>query len=486
VEINESQIDLSWTTQTGMNKTVIRWRTDTYPTSINDGFELFNGSGTSTNHTGLNPGDQVFYSVWGWSESGMYSLNYQSDEATTLIVNHAPDEPILESPINESTLGSTSTATLKVTVNDSDGDTMDIAFYNANGDNLIGTLVTNVSSGEMVSKPWSGLSSSTTYHWYAIADDGEFTTQSPTWSFTTKSSGSGGNNDPPENDPPTADASASDMFGIINTALTFDGSLSSDSDGNVISYRWDFENDGSYDTSWSSSSTTTHSYSQEGEYSVKLQVEDNDDDRDTDVIEVTISSTPNNPPSSPDISGSSEGMKNTLYEYTVVSTDEDNDTIQYIINWGDGQSESTGFFPSGTSVNLSHNWSTGGIFTISVKAYDSQTESGSTLHTILIDALRIAQIGYLFDTDSDGTYDMFLSDETGEQTEVGMDETTYLINSDEDSKWDYTYNSETGVTTYYEYVYQKYYQIYQETPGFEVLSLLAMMGLVFIILRRRK
>ncbi len=44
---------------------------------------------------------------------------------------------------------------------------------------------TTVSSGANASLSWKGLSNGTEYEWYAVADNGEATTQSPTWSFTT-------------------------------------------------------------------------------------------------------------------------------------------------------------------------------------------------------------------------------------------------------------------------------------------------------------
>jgi hypothetical protein len=49
---------------------------------------------------------------------------------------------------------------------------------------LIGTD-TNVPSGTTASVPWTGLDYSTTYYWYAVADDSLATTQSETWNFTT-------------------------------------------------------------------------------------------------------------------------------------------------------------------------------------------------------------------------------------------------------------------------------------------------------------
>jgi hypothetical protein len=56
---------------------------------------------------------------------------------------------------------------------------MDVSFYNADDDSLIGTD-TDVVSGGTASVTWNDLSYNTTYSWYTIADDGSAITQSST------------------------------------------------------------------------------------------------------------------------------------------------------------------------------------------------------------------------------------------------------------------------------------------------------------------
>ena len=61
-----------------------------------------------------------------------------------------------------------------------------------------------------------------------------------------------------------------------NTATTFTFGASA-STGTGLTYRWDFENDGTWDSpasGYDSSNTTTHQYSQTGTYTVKLEVRD--------------------------------------------------------------------------------------------------------------------------------------------------------------------------------------------------------------------
>lgn len=77
--------------------------------------------------------------------------------------------------------------------------------------------------------------------------------------FDSCSGGSGGNN------PPTAAFS----FNCVDLACTFDGSASSDSDGGIVSYSWNFGDGAS-----ASGVTSSHTYAGAGAFSVTLTVTD--------------------------------------------------------------------------------------------------------------------------------------------------------------------------------------------------------------------
>jgi parallel beta-helix repeat protein len=89
------------------------------------------------------------------------------------------------------------------------------------------------------------------------------------------------------NEIPNADANGP-YSGQTNIEIEFDGSGSSDPDGSIVGYRWDWTNDGSYDTAWLTKSKTKNSYSSAGTYTIKLQVKDNNGAMDTDISQVTI------------------------------------------------------------------------------------------------------------------------------------------------------------------------------------------------------
>ncbi|MCK5258465.1 MAG: PKD domain-containing protein, partial [Thermoplasmatales archaeon] len=252
----------------------------------------------------------------------------------------------------------------------------------------------------------------------------------------------------PSNQPPVADASESQTFGYVDESIDFNGSKSDDPDGTVDLYEWDWDNDGVYDYN-STSNTTTHVFNVADAYSVTLRVTDNEGATDKDTIEVVISKA-NVPPTKPTIEGTSEGTKDIDYTYNFQSVDLDNDTIQYFINWGDGEVTETEFLPNGTASMQNHSWMSAGKYTLNVYAFDNETVSATNQTTILIDVHLVDGIGYLIDDDADGTYDSFHNDTSGQETDVEkQDDGTYLLDDDGDDSWDWIYDIETDTLTAY-------------------------------------
>ena len=77
---------------------------------------------------------------------------------------------------------------------------------------------------------------------------------------------------------PTASFTVNPAIGTVNTIFNFDASGSSDNEDatDVLQVRWDWNNDGTYDTNYSTTKTTTHQYTIEGSYTVKLEVKDSE------------------------------------------------------------------------------------------------------------------------------------------------------------------------------------------------------------------
>ncbi len=79
----------------------------------------------------------------------------------------------------------------------------------------------------------------------------------------------------------------------------------------------------------------------------------------------------NTPPETPTITGEPSGTTGVEYKYTFVSTDPEEDSITYCINWGDNTDEvCIGPYISGVGASANHTWSEEGDYTIMVKARD--------------------------------------------------------------------------------------------------------------------
>jgi len=186
--------------------------------------------------------------------------------------------------------------------------------------------------------------------------------------------GGGGNQDlyplgyfiggsPSENQAPTADA-GKNYLGYKNQLIKFDASDSYDLDGKIIGYRWDWTNDGFWDTNWSTSPYANNSYPAEGSYIVKLQVKDNDGATDIDIATVIITSvkptlhftyTPSNPHAGEIIS---------FHAYTI------NDIIQYDWKWSDEGNWQIDLGPS-----PSHVYPNTGNYVVTLRVYDKGYET---------------------------------------------------------------------------------------------------------------
>ena len=79
----------------------------------------------------------------------------------------------------------------------------------------------------------------------------------------------------------------------------------------------------------------------------------------------------NDPPGAPTISGPDGGKPGTSYKFTFKAVDPDDDQVKYLIDWGDGKTDTTALNPSNTNVEVSHTWSKKGTYTIKAKAQDS-------------------------------------------------------------------------------------------------------------------
>src|SRR3989449_1001160 len=88
---------------------------------------------------------------------------------------------------------------------------------------------------------------------------------------------------------PTARFTYSPTVPSVNDTITFDASTSTDSDPSAtLQARWDWESDGAWDTSLSTTLTAQHAFRASGTYTVKLEIQDSKGLSDTDSKAISV------------------------------------------------------------------------------------------------------------------------------------------------------------------------------------------------------
>ena len=226
-------------------------------------------------------------------------------------------------------------------------------------------------------------------------------------------------------------------YQLVGQPIQFDGTKSISYGGTIKTYDWNFG-----DNTTATGATPAHLYSEEGNYTVILTITDNMGDIAHASTYALISKTFNQPPQAPQVIGSPQGNISSEYTLIIQTTDPDNDTIQYIIDWGDTTDmTTTDFVPNGTTTTVVHHWTKPGIYTITVNANDIHNAISESVEiTVMVNIYYINTIGYLLDNQNDGTYDAFYSNTTRNITSVQQHNNIYFIDTNNDGTVDHQYN----------------------------------------------
>ena len=167
-----------------------------------------------------------------------------------------------------------------------------------------------------------------------------------------------------DNNVPRASFTVDPSGGSLATVLTFDGSSSTDPDGNIVSYAWDFG-----DGRTGQGRRVTHKYTAVGQYEAHLTVTDNE--QGTNRAERTIEISKNSPPDAEIRIRPDEGTNLDTYTFDGSrSTDADGVIREFSWKFGDGA--------RGQGQSVEHSYNKGGDYTVELTVTDNKNQSDTT------------------------------------------------------------------------------------------------------------
>ena len=152
-------------------------------------------------------------------------------------------------------------------------------------------------------------------------------------------------------------------------AASFDGSASSDSDGTVAGYAWNFGDNSAV----GSGATPSHTYASAGTYQVTLVV--TDDKGATDSVTHAVTVTAANQPPAAAFSSSIAGLKVSVDGS--LSTDADGTVAGYQWDFGDNTA-------AGSGVTTSHTYTAAGTYTVTLTVTDDDGAKSSVTHQVTV------------------------------------------------------------------------------------------------------
>ena len=168
---------------------------------------------------------------------------------------------------------------------------------------------------------------------------------------------------PPANNPPMANAGGPYSGEAGTTLIQFDGSGSSDQDGDTLAFEWEF-GDGNTATGM----MPVHTYAAAGNYEVRLVVDDGQARSDPSVTSAAISAPPVNiaPVADPGGPYAGEPGQTITFDGTA-SADPNGSSLTYSWDFGDGS--------TGSGVSPTHAYAAAGNYTVFLTVSDGQLAS---------------------------------------------------------------------------------------------------------------
>lgn len=182
--------------------------------------------------------------------------------------------------------------------------------------------------------------------------------------------------EPVGNIDPTAVATADTLTGDITLEVNFDGSTSSDADGSIVSYDWDFG-----DGNAASGPTANHTFGP-GTFDVVLTVTDDLGGTGTDTIQISVSA-PNQAPTASFTFNPNPGIVGQSVSFDGSgSSDPDGFIASYAWDFGDGN--------NGTGATPGHTFADTGSYTVELTVMDDDGATHSYNQLVNVDTPSVS------------------------------------------------------------------------------------------------
>ena len=174
--------------------------------------------------------------------------------------------------------------------------------------------------------------------------------------------------DPSTRTPPIANAGGP-YSGTVNVAITFNGSASSDPDGSVVGYQWNFGDGGG-----AAGAMPVHAYAATGTYTVTLTVTDSDGLAHAAVTTAQVADGSGLQSPVTGIGGPYRGTVATPLSFDgSASSDADGTIVSFDWAFGDGA--------AGSGARLMHVYSSAGVYTVVPTVTDDSGRTGNAATT---------------------------------------------------------------------------------------------------------